>query len=154
LSISPQWEISHRNDITYDNHVHAEYEVQDEEPAKRTVSPIEQRWIKQIHWVVVQPNRKTNPASDRDGSYKSDTDESPCSSAADSAIVQHKTYEDGADDLENIGHERVERAGADVEIQCYASLNWRCPVDKLQEAREYDDRDFARDHRDKHDKEP
>ena len=82
---------------------------------------------------MVQPNRKTNPASDRDGSYNSDTDDSPCSSAADSAIVQHKTYEDGADDLENIEHERIEGAGADVEIQCYASLNWRCPVDKLQE---------------------
>ena len=103
---------------TYDDHIHAKNEVQDEEATKRPIFPVEQRWISKVQRVLIYPYCNAYPACDNDNRHDGHGHKATGPPTRDLLVIEQCCYPDRAEDLHDIEHQRIERPGTNVEVEC------------------------------------
>ena len=101
---------------TYNNHVEAEYQVENKEATKDTICPIPQWWIGEIEWISVKPHHKADPARDYNGAHRHDSSEASCTPRSRPRVIQQRLNHESSECLHEVEEDAVERPGADVEV--------------------------------------
>ena len=102
----------------YNDQVHAKDEIQHKKSAEPFIRPVYKRRIERIHRVFVKPRGKTNPARYDNNRHDKDRDEPSCAPTRYLLVIKQDANAEGSDNLHYVEHQRIERSGTDVEVQC------------------------------------